>query len=175
VLVKEVAAPPARMSYETFSAARRVGSADDILEQCRALASAIYPGLDLTREIVATEDQRLGDSVLLPNGAELAGFAVCHCGGGSEAGSGTCFVKFGAVRPGEGADTRFEQLVQACEAFAAARGLSRLVAGVNTARHGAYRALLGRGYRAMMHGVTMLRPNTPAYNRPDAYVIDDLR
>jgi hypothetical protein len=27
----------------------------------------------------------------------------------------------------------------------------------------------------MINGVTMLRPNEPAYNRPDAYVIDDLR
>jgi hypothetical protein len=103
------------------------------------------------------------------------GFAVCHCGGGTEAGSGTCFIKFGAVLPGDGAEARFERLVDACEAFAAERGLPRVLAGVNTARHGAYRALLGRGYRATLHGLTMLRPNGPAYNRPDAYVIDDLR
>lgn len=55
------------------------------------------------------------------------------------------------------------------------RGLVRLTAGVNAARHGAHRALLGRGYRAMLNGLTMLRPYGAAYNRPDAYVLDDLR
>ena len=49
------------------------------------------------------------------------------------------------------------------------------MAGVNTARSGAYSALLERGYRAILNGLTMLRPNDPAYNRPDAYLIDDLR
>jgi hypothetical protein len=113
--------------------------------------------------------------VLLAESDGLGGFAVCHCGGGTEAGSGACFVKFGAVMPGAGAEARFERLVDACEAMAAGRGLSRLIAGVNAARHGAYRALLGRGYRAVLNGVLMLRPNEPAYDRPDAYVIDDLR
>jgi hypothetical protein len=27
----------------------------------------------------------------------LAGFTVCHCGAGSEAGSGVCYIKFGIV------------------------------------------------------------------------------
>ena len=32
---------------------------------------------------------------------------------------------------------------------------------------------LGSGWQ--VNGLTMMRPNDPAYNRPDAYVIDDLR
>ena len=36
--------------------------------------------------------------------AALDAFAVCHTGAGSEAGTGTCFVKFGAALPGPGAD-----------------------------------------------------------------------
>jgi ribosomal protein S18 acetylase RimI-like enzyme len=175
VLAGEISEPAAAVAYETFSALREKGSGDDVLEQCRAVTDAIYEGLDLEREIVSADRQGLGDTVLLVGDEGLAGFGVCHCGAGTEAGSGACFVKFGAVRPGEGAEARFEQLVEACEALAAGRGLSRLMAGVNTARHGAYRALLERGYRAMINGVTMLRPNEPAYNRPDAYVIDDLR
>jgi GNAT superfamily N-acetyltransferase len=175
VLAKPIAASPGPVSYETFSAARAEGSEDDVLEQCRHVAGEIYDGLDLEREIVAADRQGLGDTVLLTEGDSLAGLAVCHCGGGTEAGSGACFVKFGAVLPGTGAEARFERLVDACEALAAARGLSRLIAGVNTARRGAYRALLGRGYGATINGLTMLRPDEPAYNRPDAYVIDDLR
>lgn len=175
VLARAISEPAAAVPYETFSALREQGSGDDVLEQCRAVTDAIYEGLDLEREIVSADRQGLGETVLLVEDEGLAGFAVCHCGARTEAGSGACFVKFGAVRPGEGAEARFEQLVEACEALAAGRGLSRLMAGVNTARHGAYRALLERGYRAIINGVTMLRPNEPAYNRPDAYVIDDLR
>lgn len=176
VLAKEVTAPSGRVAYETLAAvATDRGSRLDTLRQCREVADANYEGLDLEREIVAAEEQRLGDTVLLTDGDRIDGFAVCHCGAGTEAGSGACFVKFGAVLPGAGAEERFERLISACESLAADRGLTKLMAGVNTARDGAYRALLGRGYRAMINGLTMLRPNDPAHNRADAWVIDDLR
>jgi acetyltransferase (GNAT) family protein len=175
VLAAQVSAADRPAGLELFSASREHGSASRVLDECREVTDAIYAGLDLEREIVAADQQGLGETVLLREGERLAGFAVCHCGPGTEAGSGACFVKFGAVLPGDEAPARFERLVDACEALAAERGLGRLIAGVNTARHGAHRALLDRGYRAMLNGVTMLRPNERAYNRPDAYVIDDLR
>jgi GNAT superfamily N-acetyltransferase len=174
VLAKAVAGAAGPGSFTTFSAARAGGSDEAMLAHCRELAGAIYRGLDVESEIVAVEDQGLGETLLL-EGDDLEGFAVCHCGGGSEAGSGACFVKFGAVRPGDGAEGRFERLVQACEVLAAQQGLAQLVAGVSTASHGAYEILLRLGYRSILNGVTMLRPNTPAFNRPDAYVISDLR
>jgi hypothetical protein len=106
--------------------------------------------------------------VLLENGSA---FAVCHVGPGSEADTGTCFVKFAAAR----AAADFEHLVGACEGFAASHGAPRLVAGINTARRDAYRILLQRGFAADLIGVTMHRPDEPGYSRPDAYVIDDWR
>jgi GNAT superfamily N-acetyltransferase len=175
VLATERLSSAPAASYGTFSAAREGASEEKTLARCRELTDAIYQGLDLEREILAADRQGLGETVLLVDGDELAGFAVCHCGGGSEAGSEVCFIKFGAVRPGPGAEDEFGRLLDACESLAAERGLSRLIAGVNTARHAAYRVLLARGYRAMLHGLTMLRPNSPAFNRRDAYVIDDLR
>lgn len=175
LLAKDVSARASEVAYDTFSAARTSGSEADALAECRGLTHSIYDGLDLEREIVAVDRQSLGETVLLRDADGLAGFAVCHCGPRTEAGSGACFVKFAAVRPGEGAEARFDALVDACEAFAVDRDLSRLVAGVNTARHGAHRALLARGYQAWLNGVTMLRPNERAHYRPDAYVIDDLR
>jgi GNAT superfamily N-acetyltransferase len=162
-------------TYETFSAAVQARDVDTVLQQCREVTGAIYDGLDLEREIVALDEQSLGETVLLTEDDALAGFAVCHCGPGSEAGSGACFVKFGAVRPGDQAEERFHRLLDACESPAAERGLGRPTAGVNAARYGTYRALLGRGYRAMLNGLSMLRPHDGAYNRPDAYVVDDLR
>ena len=92
-----------------------------------------------------------------------------------QAGAGTCFVKFGAAPPGPGAGEAFERLLDACEGLAAARGLGRLVAGVNTARREAYRRMLARGFRADLVGVAMERPDEPGYNRADVYVIDDWR
>jgi GNAT superfamily N-acetyltransferase len=144
------------------------------LAAIRGLTDAVFPGLDLEREIVACDAQRLGDTVLVHDDTGLAGAAICHCGAGSEAGSGDCFVKFGAVRPGDGG--AFERLLDACEAFAAAAGLERIVAGVNTGRLDAYRRLLQRGFRTHRLGLSMrLRPDGPDYDGPDQYVIDDLR
>jgi len=145
------------------------------LSACRELTGAIYDGLDLSAEVRAVQDQGLGETVLLEGGGRLEGFAVCHCGPGTEAGSGACYVKFGAARPGPGAGEAFERLLDACEALAAARGLARLVAGVNTARLDTYRRMLARGFRADLGGVAMERPDEPGFNRPDVYVMDDWR
>ncbi|HYM69701.1 MAG TPA: GNAT family N-acetyltransferase [bacterium] len=145
------------------------------LAACRDLADAIYPGLDLEREIRAVADQGLGDTVLVRDDAGLAGFAVCHCGAGTEAGDGACYVKFAAARPGPTAARSFDGLLDACEALAAARNMSRLVGGVNLARHEAYRRMIARGFRTDSQGVTMHRPNDPCYNRPGVYLIDDWR
>lgn len=160
--------------WDTF-ASLRAGERDACLDECRALTGALYPGLDLEREIRALQEQRIGETVLLRGAESLDGFAVCHLGEGSEAGPGTCFVKFAAARAGAGAGLRFERLLDACEELAATRGLGRLAAGVNTARHEAYRALVARGHRTLVHGVAMHRPNEPGFSRPGVYVLDDWR
>jgi hypothetical protein len=139
------------------------------------LTGEVYPGLDLDREIRATAAQNLGDTVLVYENDLLAALAVCHTGPGSEAGSGAVFVKFGAALPGVAAPDRFDRLIHACEAFALRRGAGVVVAGVNTARRGAYQVLLDRGYRAQLIGVTMHRPDESAYHDDTAWVIDDWR
>jgi GNAT superfamily N-acetyltransferase len=149
---------------------------DDLVEEIGALTDRVFPGLDVRREIVAAHEQGIGDTVLLRAEDALEGVAVCHLGAGSEAGSDTCYVKFAAVRPGEGAGGRFERLLDACEALAADAGVGRLVAGVNTGRLDAYRRLLARGFRTEQIGVSMaLRPDAPHFDTPADYVLDDLR
>lgn len=148
------------------------------LAACRELTGSVYEGLDTQVEIRAVEAQGLGDTVLIwdeKDNARLVGLAVCHCGAGSEAGAGACYVKFGAVRPGQRAAETFARLLDACEALAVARGLSRLVAGVNTARHEAYRRMLAYGFRTDIQGIAMQRHNDVGYNRPGVYLIDDWR
>jgi GNAT superfamily N-acetyltransferase len=145
------------------------------LAQCRELTDAIYDGLDLGVEIVATHGHGFGETLLLFDGDRLTGFAVCHCGSNTEAGSGGCYVKFGAVRPGPDADVTFARLLAACEGLAAERGLAQLSAGINTARREAYRCRLAAGFRANVIGLAMVRPDEAGYDRPGAYVIDDWR
>ena len=169
-----VTAAPHAVPAERYSALD--GSARAVaLDACRAVADTVLDGLDLAREIEAVQAQALGDTLLLHDGAALAGFAVCHVGAGSEAGGGVCYVKFGAVRPGPAAAADFTRLVDLCQSYAAARGAAQLVVGVNTARAGAYRALLARGMRIVTQGVAMQRPNEPGFNHAAAWVIDDWR
>jgi GNAT superfamily N-acetyltransferase len=145
------------------------------LRACCELTSSIYDGLDVEREIRAVEEQHLGDTLLTWTGSRLAGFAVCHAGPGTEAGSGKCYAKFAAVRSGPHAAAEFRRLLEACRDFAAARGATKLDAGVNLARLNAYREMLAAGFRSTRQGVAMERNAGPGYNRPEVFLIDDWR
>ncbi len=174
VMSKPTSTPATRQHWSRHSALSPAERAH-CLGQCAELTGSVYPGLDLGSEIRAIADQRLGETILIHDAAGLAGFACCHLGAGSEAGTDTAFVKFGAVRPGTDAPELFGQLLDSCEALACETGSTQLVAGISTARHQAYRQMLDRGFRTFLQGVAMFRPNEPAFNRPDCFVMDDLR
>lgn len=163
--------PSGTRGYASLAPNQRV----EALTACRALANELQPGLDLGVEIEGVERQRLGDTLLIQDAGALRAFAVCHAGAGSEAGSGTVYVKFAAVRPGPDAARHFDALLDACEAYAIERGVQTVLAGVNTARIEAYQSLLRRGFRAQMHGVAMQRPHAPGTLRAGCYVLDDWR
>ena len=141
----------------------------------RELTDAVYPGLDVGLEIESVLAQGLGDTVLIDDASGLQGVAICHAGAGTEAGSGTCYVKFGAVRPGPGAERLFGMLIDACHGLAAELGASVLVAGANAGRDRAWRTMAEQGFRRNFQGVTMHRPNEPGYSTSDSFVIDDWR
>jgi GNAT superfamily N-acetyltransferase len=162
-----------------------------LVDGCRKLTTAIYDGLDLKVEIMSVIKQKLGDIVVIwdpgstndttSNNRDIAGFAICHCGAGTEAGSNTCYIKFAAVRPPTSdsddlsAANNFDRLIDACTTFASQLGLSRLVAGVNTSRRHAYEKMLSNGFRIDMLGVLMQSGVDVGYNKPDVYVLDDWR
>ena len=160
-------------SFAKYSSLNESGRMET-LHECRAITDSLHEGLDTSIEIRSVEKQRLGDTVLVW-GDRLEAFAICHCGEGTEAGTGTCYVKFAAVRPGPNADRTFERMLEACETLAAERGLTRIEAGVNLGRSVAYREMLRRGYRTQVQGVAMHRPDSPAYNQPEIHVLDDWR
>lgn len=159
------------IAFSQLTEAERVQA----LQACREMTETVYPGLDLAREITSVHTQQLGETLLLTDDSIVRGIAVCHCGEGTEAGSQTCYIKFGAVCPGRRATEDFQHLLQACEAFAATRHMSRLEAGVNTARHNAYRLLQAQNYRPAITSVVMQQNNDPGYNHPDVYLLDDWR
>ncbi|HEY4111254.1 GNAT family N-acetyltransferase [Puia sp.] len=148
--------------------------AASLLKQCYTLTDSVFEGLDLTREIQSVSSQNLGETVLLWAEGNLAGIAICHCGPGTEAGSGTCYIKFGVVAPGSRSGQRFEELLIACEQLAGKRSLNKIVGGVNTARRKAYERMLANGYAINGQGVVMQQPDA-GYNREDVYLIDDWR
>lgn len=152
-----------------------VGDKQLCVQACRKLTNSIYEGLDVEREIRAVAGQRLGDTVLTWGGGELTGFAVCHTGPGTEAGSEKCYIKFGAVRSGPNAAQEFRRLLDSGREFARSREARTLVAGVNLARLDAYRDMLQAGFRTTMQGVAMQRNADVGYNRSDVFLIDDWR
>ena len=162
---------PRAVRYTELSIAERARA----LDACRELTATAYEGLDLERENRAVEGQALGEVLLLDAPSGLAGMAVCHLGPGTEAGTGGCYIKFGLARRGPGAAARFESLLAACEALAVERGAAHVELGVNAGRHEAYAAVVARGYRAGLIGVSMHRANDEGYSRPGTWVIDDWR
>ena len=163
---------PAGTDWTVFSA---LPDREEGLAAAAEVTGSVFNGLDVRREIAAVLDQGLGDTVLVYEGDDLAAFGVCHVGPGTEAGSGRCYVKFGAARSGRQAGERFGRLLDACEDFASSQGASAIAAGVSAGRRNAYRQLLDRGYRPDSIGVTLHQPDVDAYHHPDAYVIDDWR
>jgi predicted N-acetyltransferase YhbS len=174
IMARNVGQAPADIAWSAYSRLSET-EAQEALSGCRALADAWYGGLDLGVEIQATVRHRFGETILLRDGDTLTGFAVCHSGPDTEAGSRNCYVKFGAVRPGPDVEVSFARLLAACEALAMSQGMARLVAGVNTARREAYRVMLAAGFRPEVQGLAMDRPDEAGYNRPGVAIIDDWR
>lgn len=149
---------------------------EPVYAACREVASANFEGLDVSREIRAVAEQKLGNTVLVWDGSALAAFAVCHNGPRSEAGSGVCYVKFAAVRPGPRAAENFDRLLEAVEAFARCAWAQKINAGVNVARREAFQALAAHGFRGESQGVAMETGDGSAgYNRSGVFILDDWR
>ena len=168
----EPEAPPDVSRFSEFKPADH----ENLIAACREVTDAIFVGLDVQREIRTVAYQRLGDTILVWDNSGLAAFAVCHSGAGTEAGSGVCYVKFAAVRPGPRAAENFSRLLQGLEAFAASRRAPRITADVNVARREAFRAMRAHGFRPERQGVAMETGDARAgYNRADVYILDDWR
>lgn len=147
----------------------------EALAVCQKLTDAIYNGLDVAREIVSVDKQKLGDTLLVYDNSKLKGFAVCHQGSGTEAGSNHCYIKFAAILPDVKSGQYFNQLLDACESFSFNNGIERLSAGVNLGCYKAFQSMFNHGFRTFMQGVAMQKPNEAGILRDDVYIINDWR
>ncbi len=168
--VEEANAPPDALRLSEHASERAA-----LIAQGAALTGSLFDGLDLSREIDMAAAHRLGDTVLLTEGSQVTGLALCHIGAGSEAGADTLYMKFAAVGSGPQAPQRFARLIDACNALAQDRDMKQLAAGVNVARINAYRLMMELGFRAVMQGIAMHRPYIEAYDRPEVFALDDWR
>jgi hypothetical protein len=158
------------MRFSELPAAQK----EEALAGCRETTGEIYEGL-MCRERFERLMLNAFDTVLLLDGSRVSAFGVCHVGPRTEAGSGACYVKFGAVRSGASAQGSFERLLSSCEAYAATRSTSRLIAGINTSRYGAYTVMVGCGFCTDLMGVAMQKANAGGFNRPGIFWLDDWR
>lgn len=176
IFQRQVAHSSGRTSSWSGYAGLDDGRRAAVLNQCRQLTRSVFNGLDVTVDIISLYRQKLGDTVLLwDKDGGLAGFAVCHCGPGSEGGGAICYVKFAAVAPGGDARLRFLQLVNVISGYACDAGAINLVAGVNASRHEAYDIMIDQNFELWRTGIAMHRPNLAGFCRPDVFVIDDWR
>ena len=125
-----------------------VAQQNEALLACQDIADTLYPGLDLTEEIRATQAQGLGDTVLLEGISGIAAFAVCHYGPRSEAGADACFIKFGAVRTGAAAST----IIFGCSMRARPGGRGWHAKRIRRSEYGSPRGLSKPGRSRISHG-----------------------
>ena len=59
--------------------------------------------------------------------------------------------------------------------FAVEQKLSRLICGMSAERERAYQKMIALGFKIDRLAVAMHKPNKPAYNHSDVFVIDDWR
>ena len=147
----------------------------DAIAQCAAVTGALFPGLDLRDELATVVALPGSDAIVLTEGSQVVGFAIVHCGSGSEADTGIAYAKFAAVRPGATAAHDFRRLLDAANDFAHRNGAAKLNAGVNMGCMEAYRLMIAAGFRTVMQGVAMHRPWIEVYDRADVFALEDWR
>jgi len=169
--VKPPRGVPEIKRFSTYEEAKKKA----LLGRLKALASRIYRGLDLTKEIEIVDGLALGDTLLLEKDGAVLGFAICHTPGVSEAPQGALYIKYLAIDPGRRRPEHFLQLLQACEEFGVTAGCQRVIAPVYTGYWRAYQTLLASGYQMDMLMLRMKRGKSDDYEHEEDFVLDDWR
>ena len=171
---------PPRAVVKTGLTVRRFSALEEARKKAALLrvhriTSAICRGLDLVKEIEIVDGLALGDTLLLERGRDLAGFAIYHTPGVSEAPAGTLYVKYLAIDPQQKKLEHLEQFVAAVEELGHELSVQRVIFPVYLQYWIAYSALLKAGYQVDFTMVRMQRGRQEDYEDPTHLVLDDWR
>jgi GNAT superfamily N-acetyltransferase len=131
---------------------------DERLEECRALADRVLPGVDFTRELVLTHDLGIGDTTLVREGHTLVGFALWHS---TPLAAGRPKDELRVLKLVALHSEAFDRLVQALQLSAANERVSRVAIRCQTEFAAAYLRLIELGYRVHWTDLRMLLQGYP--------------
>ncbi|MBI1810258.1 MAG: GNAT family N-acetyltransferase [Gemmatimonadetes bacterium] len=137
-------------------------SRDDAMRECAALADALIPGYDFSREIVLTASLGLGDTVLLYERDDLAGFALCHWAPLVE---GRSREELRVLKMVLRDEERLAAMIPALAALARRAATARAAVRVQGAYGGTFRRFIAAGARVRW---TDLRMSLAGYAEPAA-------
>lgn len=117
---------------------------EGLVAECRALLERLMPGYDYTREIQLTDDLALGDTVLLRDGEQLVGFALCHTVSLVE---GRAREELRVLKMVLDHGDRFGDMARALCDFARRSGTRRVAIRIQGEYEALYRRMIGMGAR----------------------------
>lgn len=146
------------------------------------LNETVAKGLDGATEILAIRKYNYGDTIYLPakegedGRMRIDGYASCQFGARTEADSVCAKVTFAAARDAES----FDRLLKAVLEWARSRGAKKVEAGTNMGRRQAFRMMRSSGWMPQFNLVAMEKvvdepEDSPGYDRPNVFAIDDWR
>jgi GNAT superfamily N-acetyltransferase len=165
-LTRDLARRPA-LHPEVLSAAG--SSRHDRQADCRRLTEELLPGTDFTREVQATADLRIGDTLLVrePNG-ELAGFVLYHT---APLAAGRSQDELRVLKLVARHGDAFDRLLAALEAAALAADIRRLSLRCQTAQSEGYLRLVRQGFRTHWTDLRMTLATHPEQQLPPGAVV----
>jgi len=149
------------------------GIEETMLANCRRISERHYPGLDYGKELHSVKELDLGDTLLLAVGERLYGFAICHVAPGSEAETGSCYVKALLIDPAIDDQETLLALIEACEGHARMHQLKTVRLGINLACWEGYQAVAARGYELRQLRLRMVRPLDELLSDPSPFHFND--
>jgi GNAT superfamily N-acetyltransferase len=154
-LVHDVARRGAAGSIESLSSASRPA---ERVAECRRLTDALLAGVDFTREIELTRELAIGDTTLVRDGAELAGFALWHS---TPLASGRPKDELRVLKLVARDASALDRLLDALPAAALQERVGRVAIRCQTDFAIAYLRLVARGYRVHWTDLRMILDGSP--------------
>ena len=115
-----------------------------ITDECRTLTASLLPGVDFTREIALTRELNIGDTTLIRDGRELAGFALWHS---TPLAAGRPKDELRVLKLVARDPAAFDRLLDSLPATAAGEKVGRIAVRCQSEFAAAYLRLVSRGYR----------------------------